>query len=74
MGWADAVHIRMSLDWSGVTAVYDMVCDQIRTVPAKQPMRDVILRIDEIRVQKATGVMELVRGELNYQTLRSGRG
>ena len=33
-------------------------------------MRDVILRIDEIRVQKATGVMELVRGELNYRLFK----
>ena len=29
VGWADAVHIRMSLDWSDVTAVYDMIRDQI---------------------------------------------
>ena len=51
VGWADAVHIRMSLDWSDVTAVYAMVRDQIRRYRAKQPMRDVIFRIDEIRVQ-----------------------
>ena len=70
VGWADAVHIRMSLDWSDVTAVYAMAKDQIKRYRAKQPMRDVILRIDEIRVQKATGVMELVRGELNYRLFK----
>lgn len=70
VGWADSVSIRMSLDWTDVKSIYRTCRDQLQSYRRKEPVRDVVLRIDDIRVVRATGVLELVRGELNYRLFK----